>query len=108
MPLCPPKQTFGNKDPMFLQDRMFYLQRFMRKVSKFEFIIESPEFQAFVRPPKGMKVEAAILAAQSKNPMSSLKLFERMQDIFGLTAREHSDKDLDVCRANIISFTLFV
>lgn len=33
VPLIPPKQTFGNKDQMFLLDRMFYLQRFLRKLA---------------------------------------------------------------------------
>jgi hypothetical protein len=41
IPLVPPKQAIGNKDNTFIQDRTFYLQRFLRKLSRFDFIIES-------------------------------------------------------------------
>jgi len=44
IPSLPPKRAIGNKDLVFVQDRTYYLQRFMRKVARYAFIIESPEF----------------------------------------------------------------
>lgn len=41
IPVIPPKKAIGNKDTTFVQDRTFYLQRFLRKISRFEFIIDS-------------------------------------------------------------------
>lgn len=44
IPILPPKKAIGNKDLTFVQDRTFYLQRFLRKLARFDFIIESLEF----------------------------------------------------------------
>lgn len=40
----------GNSDKKFLAQRRFYLERFLRKISKYSFIIESEEFKMFSRP----------------------------------------------------------
>jgi len=44
LPQVPPKKAMGNKDLVFLQERRFYLERFMRKMARFDFIINSQEF----------------------------------------------------------------
>ena len=44
LPQVPPKKAMGNKDVIFLQERRFYLERFMRKMARFDFIINSQEF----------------------------------------------------------------
>ena len=41
LPCVPPKKTMGNKDLVFLQERRFYLERFLRKLSRYDFIINS-------------------------------------------------------------------
>ena len=46
----PAKQKFGNKDMVFIQERRYYLERFIRKLSSYGFIINGPEFQLFARP----------------------------------------------------------
>ena len=50
IPQVPPKKAMGNKDKVFLAERRFYLERFMRKLSRYDFIINSQEFQIFCRP----------------------------------------------------------
>ena len=47
----PPKKAYGNKDLKFINERRFYLERFLRKMAKFEFLINSEEFLIFSRPP---------------------------------------------------------
>jgi sorting nexin-1/2 len=59
IPALPPKKALGNKNLTFVQDRTYYLQRFMRKAARFTFIIESPEFMLFSRP-QGLKIDAAL------------------------------------------------
>ena len=55
VPQVPPKKSIGNKDLVFIQERRYYLERFLRKLARFDFIIESQEFQLFARP-QGMDV----------------------------------------------------
>jgi len=56
IPSIPPKKNFGNKDIIFIQQRRYYLERFFRCISKFDFIVNSVEFKAFSRP-NGMKID---------------------------------------------------
>jgi hypothetical protein len=44
IPSIPPKKAIGNKDMVFIQERRFYLEQFMRKLTRFKFVIEAPEF----------------------------------------------------------------
>lgn len=44
LPVVPPKKAMGSKDQVFIQERRFYLERYLRKLSKFEFVIQSQEF----------------------------------------------------------------
>jgi hypothetical protein len=45
-----PKKAIGNKDVKFINERRFYLERFLKKMSPFDFILECGEFKAFTRP----------------------------------------------------------
>lgn len=76
IPGIPPKKAIGNKDLTFVQDRTYYLQRFMRKTARFTFIIESPEFLLFSRP-QGMKIDAAIGKLM---PLSTMAKYERIKE----------------------------
>jgi hypothetical protein len=53
IPQLPPKKAIGNKDVQFINERRFYLERFLKKISAFKFILNCPEFQIFSRPPQG-------------------------------------------------------
>jgi sorting nexin-1/2 len=50
LPSMPPKKAIGNKDLQFINERRFYLERYLKKMSAFKFVIDSPEFRAFSRP----------------------------------------------------------
>lgn len=39
----------GNKDGIFVEERRALLERFLRELSKYDFIIESKEFKIFSR-----------------------------------------------------------
>jgi len=46
----PPKKAIGNKDVKFINERRFYLERFLKKMSPFDFLLNSTEFKMFTRP----------------------------------------------------------
>ena len=76
LPPVPPKKTMGNKDMVFLQERRFYLERFLRKLSRYDFIINSQEFQIFARP-QGLDVEKSL----NKLPkLSHSQLYDRLKE----------------------------
>lgn len=50
VPQIPPKKNFGNKDVKFINERRFYLERFLKKMASFEFVLNSEEFKCFSRP----------------------------------------------------------
>lgn len=50
IPTLPPKKAIGNKDIKFINERRFYLERFLKKMAPFQFLINSKEFLVFSRP----------------------------------------------------------
>jgi hypothetical protein len=53
IPKIPSKKAIGNKEVKFIYERKFYLERFLRKCAKYDFIINSEEFRIFARPGSG-------------------------------------------------------
>jgi sorting nexin-1/2 len=51
IPELPPKKAIGNKDIKFINERRFYLERFLKKMAAFPYILNSKEFLIFTRPP---------------------------------------------------------
>ncbi len=41
IPTIPPKKAIGNKDLKFINERRFYLERFLKKMSAYDFMLES-------------------------------------------------------------------
>lgn len=53
IPKIPSKKAIGNKEVKFIYERKFYLERFLRKCARYDFIINSDEFKIFSRPGSG-------------------------------------------------------
>ena len=51
VPPIPAKKAMGKKDDLLVEERMFFLDRFMRSVCELPYLYESEEMQAFLRPP---------------------------------------------------------
>ena len=82
IPTLPPKKVIGGKDVKFINERRFYLERFLKKLSAFPYIINSEEFKVFSRP------QADIDKALSKLPAISYgEIVERMR--LSLEVEEH-------------------
>ena len=76
LPTIPPKKAIGNKDLVFIQERRYYLERFLRKLSKLEYIIEGEEFQIFARP------SGSIESALKRLPkLGSKALYEKLKTV---------------------------
>lgn len=100
LPKCPPKKAMGNKDTIFLQERRFYLERFMRKMSRYDFIINSQEFQIFARP-QGLEVEKSL----NKLPkLSSSQLYDRLKEATMTDDLDLSDPDRDLLETKLQEF----
>jgi len=50
LPILPPKKAIGNKDAKFINERRYFLERYLKKLSHFPCVIESKEFKLFSRP----------------------------------------------------------
>lgn len=50
LPRLPPKKAIGRYETKFLQERRYFLERFLRKCGNYDFIINSEEFLVFARP----------------------------------------------------------
>jgi hypothetical protein len=87
----PPKKAVGNKDMKFLEDRRYYLERFLRKVGQYDFLLNSEEFKTFARP--STQDIGKLINALPK--VSSDSLLERIR--YSLRAEEA--KDLESVRS---------
>ena len=90
----------GNKDIVFLQERRFYLERFVRKLSSFDFIIDGEEFQVFARP-QGLDVEKSLSRLVK---MSSTQLFERLQKATMIDIESLNQQDKNILDAQLLEF----
>lgn len=75
IPVLPPKKSIGNKDIKFINERRFYLERFLKKMAPYEFILNSAEFKCFSRPQGDVE---KLLNAMPK--MSAVDITSRMKD----------------------------
>ena len=104
IPCVPPKQAMGNKDIAFLQERRFYLERFIKKVSRYDFIINSQEFQIFSRP-QGLEVDKSL----SKLPkLSNSQLYDRLKEATQTDDENMTNQDRDIIEIQMNEFMVFV
>jgi len=50
LPRLPPKKAIGRYETKFVQSRRYGLERYLRKLGKYDFIVNSDEFLVFSRP----------------------------------------------------------
>jgi hypothetical protein len=74
-------------------------------LARFDFIIESPEFQAFARPPPGTKVESALARLM---PMSTMQLFDRIKAVTDIDLDAIESAAKDSAQSRITSLLFFI
>ena len=50
VPPIPEKKALGNTDEAFVQERMYFLEKFMKDIAGLPYLYESQEFATFLRP----------------------------------------------------------
>lgn len=60
VPPIPEKKAMGNTEHLFIEERLFFLDRFLKEVCLLPYLYESEELQAFLRPPGGADTEKAL------------------------------------------------
>ena len=50
IPSTPSKKLVGNKDVKFIIERRYFLERFILQMSQIDYLVDSNEFQTFMRP----------------------------------------------------------
>lgn len=103
LPILPEKKAIGNKDLLFLQDRTFYLQRYLRKLARYEFILESQEFQLFSRP-QGQDIQKSL---EKLVPMSTMQKFERLANITSIDISNYDVMKKEQYGSKITEFMYF-
>ena len=99
----PPKKAIGRYETVFLKERRIFLERFLRKCGKYDFIINSEEFLIFSRPNGDIE---KVFSRLNKIPTSSMiERFRTALSInesrFDLTEREMFSNQI----ADFLSFT---
>ena len=76
VPQVPPKKKTGKKEVLFVEERRFFLERFVRKLAHYDFLIESQEFQIFVRP-NDVDIQKAL---KNLPQLSTAQVYERLKE----------------------------
>ena len=84
IPQIPPKKTIGNKDVKFINERRFYLERFLKKMASYPYVLNSAEFQAFARPQAGGDIEKLL---SKMTPQSNQEIYNKLKT--SLEIEEH-------------------
>jgi sorting nexin-1/2 len=74
VPAIPEKKVIGNKDDQFVEERRSLLERFMKEICKYDYLIYSQEFKIFARE-KG-DVEKVLSQLPRQTPMMILEKFK--------------------------------
>jgi hypothetical protein len=102
VPKIPPKQTIGNKDMKFIIERRYYLERFLRKIAKQEFLLNSEEFALFSRPSGDIE---KMLQKISRLP--TMTIVERIRQVTSINEKRYDMVDKERYRNNLIEFGFF-
>ena len=103
VPKIPPKKSIGNKDMKFILERRYYLERFLRKLSKFDFLINSDEFAVFSRP--NGDVEKLL---QRLTRLPTLTVCDRIRKAADINEKRYDLTDKERYHNNLIEASFFV
>lgn len=103
IPKLPSKKAIGNKEVKFIYERKFYLERFLRKCARYDFLINSEEFRIFARPSSG-DVEK-MLDRLPRIPSGTL--IEKVREVTNVQERLFDFADKERFNNTVIEFGFF-
>lgn len=92
----------GNKDIKFINERRYYLERFLRKLAKYDFLINSEEFALFSRPNGDIE---KMLSRVNKMPTGSL--IDRIRKTLDVNESRYDLTDKERLHNNLVEYTFF-
>jgi len=102
MPSIPEKKVVGKEDEKFIEERRELLNRFMKEISKYEYITNSIEFKTFSRG-KG-EVDKLLDKLPKQTPMEVLQKFRANFEI----NEDQESTELDAYKDRIMVFQLYL
>ncbi|CAI2368715.1 unnamed protein product [Moneuplotes crassus] len=102
VPPIPPKQSVGNKKDKFIANRMYFLDIFMKKISKIPYLVQSEEFQRFSKPSGDITATFNTLG-----PISPQDLKERLENDLGVSS-ELDESVVNQSREQVNDFQSFL
>ena len=105
IPQIPKKKSIGNKDRVYLMERRFYLERFLRGMAKYPFLVNSIEFQMFARPTGSGDVSKAL---EKLPKMSPDEIYERIKQATQCDDADYDDRQKEQHDRAITEFAFFV
>mmetsp|Transcript_33621 Transcript_33621/g.32659 ORF Transcript_33621/g.32659 Transcript_33621/m.32659 type:complete len:131 (+) Transcript_33621:228-620(+) len=102
IPNIPPKQAIGNKDMKFILDRRYYLERFLRKIAKYDYLMNSEEFAMFARPTGDIE---KTLAKIPRLPTGTI--IERIRGVTEINEKRYDMVDKERYHNTLIEFNFF-
>ena len=103
IPKLPSKKAIGNKEVKFIYERKFYLERFLRKCAKFDFLINSEEFRIFARPSSGDLEK--MLERLPRIPYGTM--IERFREVTGVNDSSYDFADRERFSQVVAEFSIF-
>jgi chemotaxis protein histidine kinase CheA len=103
IPKLPSKKAIGNKEVKFIYERKFYLERFLRKCAKYDFLVNSEEFRVFARPASG-DVEK-MLDRLPRIPYGTM--IERFREVSGIDEMKYDFADKERLSQVVAEFSIF-
>eukprot|EP00349_Pseudokeronopsis_sp_Brazil_P010769 CAMPEP_0202977490 /NCGR_PEP_ID=MMETSP1396-20130829/84278_1 /ASSEMBLY_ACC=CAM_ASM_000872 /TAXON_ID= /ORGANISM="Pseudokeronopsis sp., Strain Brazil" /LENGTH=287 /DNA_ID=CAMNT_0049716239 /DNA_START=131 /DNA_END=995 /DNA_ORIENTATION=+ len=102
IPKIPPKQAIGNKDMKFILDRRYYLERFLRKIAKYDYLLNSEEMVLFARPAGSIE---QTLAKIPRLPTGTI--IERIRGVTEINEKRYDMVDKERYHNTLIEFNFF-
>ncbi len=103
IPKLPPKKAIGNKEVKFIYERKFYLERFLRKCAKHDFLINAEEYRIFSRPSSGDMDK--MLERLPRLPSGTM--IERLRSVTNVNDRNYDFADKERLNNIVAEFSIF-
>jgi len=103
IPKIPKKKAIGNKEVRFIYERKFYLERFLRKCARQDYLINSEEFRIFARPASG-DIEK-MLERLPRIPSGTM--IERIREVTNVNEKLFDFADKERFNTVVIEFSFF-
>ena len=86
----------------FIIERRYYLERFLRKCTKYEYLLNSEEFLLFSRPNGDIE---KMLAKINKIPTQTI--IERVRTVTDINEKRYDISDKESYKNSLVEFTVF-